>query len=164
MQKINREPDYNNINTMMKLLYGNAASLPKTLGGGQHVHIGIIMTPQLYTTLVNTPYDSPPDPSIIPTHAIGTSAEIHQTNFLFHKEEGIIFDNHQTMEDALKSVTIDAVDKLYIGKLCNKYSGYLGITARNLLDHLLDCYEKKNPRTSRNEKTYERAHRLHTTD
>ena len=154
MQKINREPDYNNINTMMKLLYGNAASLPKTLGGGQHVHIGIIMTPQLYTTLVNTPYDSPPDPSIIPTHAIGTSAEIHQTNFLFHKEEGIIFDNHQTMEDALKSVTIDAVDKLYIGKLCNKYSGYLGITARNLLDHLLDCYEKKNPNGRRGMKKH----------
>ena len=26
------------------------------------------------------------------------------------------------MEDALKSIIIDAVDELYIGKLCNKYT------------------------------------------
>ena len=45
MPKIDGEPDYGNINTMMQLLYDNAASLPSTLGGGQHGHIGIIMTP-----------------------------------------------------------------------------------------------------------------------
>ena len=76
MPKIDGEPDYGNINKMMQLLYGNAASLPTTLGGGQHGNIGIIMTPQLYTTLENTPYKSPPDPGITPTHAIGALAEI----------------------------------------------------------------------------------------
>ena len=42
------------------------------------------------------------------------------------------------MENALKSIIIDAVDEVYIGKLRNKYTGYLGITARDLLDHLID--------------------------
>ena len=46
MPKIDGYPNYGNINTMMQLLHGNAASLPTTLGGGQHGHIGIIMTPQ----------------------------------------------------------------------------------------------------------------------
>ena len=46
------------------------------------------------------------------------------------------------MEDALKSIIIDAVDKVYIGKLRNQYTGYLGITACDLLDHLLDWYGK----------------------
>ena len=76
MPKIDRETDYRNINTMVQLLYGNAASLPTTLGGGQHGHIGIVMTPQFYTTLANTPYESPNDPVITPTHAIGASATI----------------------------------------------------------------------------------------
>ena len=49
------------------------------------------------------------------------------------------------MEDALKSIIIDAVDKVYIGKLQNKCTGYLGITARDLLDHLLDCYGNITP-------------------
>ena len=76
MPKIDGEPDYININTMMQLLYGNAASIPMTLGGGQHGHIGIIVNPQLYTTLANTTYESPPNPGITPTHATGASEEI----------------------------------------------------------------------------------------
>ena len=81
MPKIDGEPDYSNINTMMQLLYGKAASLPTTLVGGQYGHIGIIMIPQLYTTLANTTYNSPPGPRITPTHVIGASAEIRQTKF-----------------------------------------------------------------------------------
>ena len=129
---IEGEPDYNTIITMMQLLYVNATSLPTTLGGGQHGHIGIITTPKLYTTLAATPYESHPDPSITPLHAIGESAETRQTSFLIHKEERRIFENHQTMEDALKSLIIDSVDDVYISKLRNKYTGYLGITAHNL--------------------------------
>ena len=145
MPNIDGEPNYGNINTMMQLLYGNAASLPTTLVGGQHGHIGIIMTPQLYTTLANTPYKSSPDPGITPTHVIEATAEIQQTDFLVHKEGRRIYDDHQTMKDALKSIIIDVVDKVYIGELRNKYTGYLGITARDLLDHLLDCYGNITP-------------------
>ena len=49
------------------------------------------------------------------------------------------------MEDALKSLIFNSVDYVYIGELCNEYTGYLGITARNLLYHLLDRYEKITP-------------------
>ena len=49
------------------------------------------------------------------------------------------------MEDALKSIIIDAVNKVYIGKLPNKCTGYLGITARDLLDHLLGHYGRITP-------------------
>ena len=49
------------------------------------------------------------------------------------------------MEDSLKSLIIDSVDYVYIGKLRNKYTGYLGITAHNILDHLLDWYGKFTP-------------------
>ena len=49
------------------------------------------------------------------------------------------------MEDALKSLIIDSVDDVYIDELRNKYTGYFGITARDLLDHLLDRYGKITP-------------------
>jgi hypothetical protein len=51
---ISGEPDYASINNMVQLMYGNAASLPTTLGGGQHGHVGLIMTPILYATLSDT--------------------------------------------------------------------------------------------------------------
>ena len=97
MPKIDGEPDYGNINTMMWLLYVNAASLPTTLVGVQHGHIGIIVTPQLCATLANMPYESPPDPGITPTHATGASTAIRQTDFLENKEERQIYYNHHTM-------------------------------------------------------------------
>ena len=49
------------------------------------------------------------------------------------------------MEGALNSIIINTVDEVYIGKLQKKYTGYLGITARDLLDHLLDRYGKITP-------------------
>jgi hypothetical protein len=47
---ISGEPYYASISNMVQLMYGNAASLPTSLGGGQHSHIGLIMTPILYAT------------------------------------------------------------------------------------------------------------------
>jgi hypothetical protein len=66
---INGEPDYSSISTMMQLLYGNAATLSTTMGGGRNDHIGIIMPAPLYATLSNIPYVAPPDPGPIPIHA-----------------------------------------------------------------------------------------------
>jgi hypothetical protein len=52
---INGEQDYETINNMVQTLYGNATSLATTTSGGAHGHIGLIMTPALYSTLTNTP-------------------------------------------------------------------------------------------------------------
>ncbi len=60
------EPDYETINHMVQTLYGNAASLATTLGGGVHGHIGIIMGQALYATLMATPYIAPIDPGVLP--------------------------------------------------------------------------------------------------
>ena len=49
------------------------------------------------------------------------------------------------MEEALKYIIIDAFNEVYIGELRNKYTGYLGITARDLLHHLIDRYGKITP-------------------
>ena len=109
------DPNYTTINIMVQLLYINADSFPTTLGGGHHGHICLIMTPLLYATLSSTPYDKPVDPGITPNHAAGASVEFWKTNFLIHQEDLRIFENNQTMEDALKSLIINSVDNSYVG-------------------------------------------------
>ena len=42
------------------------------------------------------------------------------------------------MDNALKAQVIDTVESTYLSKMRNKYTGYLGILTRDLLDHLLD--------------------------
>ena len=77
---ISGEPDYDSINTMVQFLYGNAASLPTTLGGGQHGHIGLIMTHILYATLApNTAYNSPIDPGLLPPMASNLAVVTRET-------------------------------------------------------------------------------------
>ena len=44
------------------------------------------------------------------------------------------------MDDALKTQLLDAVYELYVSELYNRYTGYMGVTTRDLLDPLMDRY------------------------
>jgi hypothetical protein len=57
------------LNSASIILYGNAATLMTTLGGGRNGHMGIIMPAELYATLSAKPYYGPPDPGPIPIHS-----------------------------------------------------------------------------------------------
>jgi len=135
-------PDYETISSMMQALYGNAASLSTTSGGGAHGHIGLIMTPALYLTLTATPFVSPPDPGILPIFPHRATTERREEILHQHKENRRTFDNNTNMDDALKGQIIDAIDDPYLCEVRNKYTGYLGVSTRDLLDHLIDRYGK----------------------
>jgi hypothetical protein len=139
---IDGEPDYTSINTMVQLLYSNAATLTTAPGGGHHGHIGIIMPAALYTTLSAIPYNEPGDPGTIPVHAANATSAIRESDRMNHKEALKQFHHHNNMNDALKPQIIDAVADAYLGELRNRYTGYLGVRPRDLLDHLLERYGK----------------------
>ena len=71
-------PAYAATNHMVQALYGNAAYLATTLGGGGHGHVGIIMMPPLYATLTTTPYITPVDPGILPNIPVGASVPVRE--------------------------------------------------------------------------------------
>jgi hypothetical protein len=142
---INDEPDYESINHMVQILYGNAASLSSPLGGGQHGHIGLIMNAPLYATLTATPYNAPADPGAAPIFAANATVARRELLTNQHKESRRIFENHVNMDDALKAQVIDAINDTYLCEMRHKYTGYLGITTRDLIDHLLDRYGKITP-------------------
>ena len=60
------EPDYDCISQLNQIMYGNAATLPTTLGCGAHGHVGLIMKATLYVTLAATPYVTPNEPPLTP--------------------------------------------------------------------------------------------------
>jgi hypothetical protein len=136
---ITGEPDYESINDVVQKLYGNAASLPTTIGGGAHGHIGLLVTPALYATLSATPYIAPPDPGPTPNHPNNVTAGVRETSRIQHKEDRRIFDNNTNMDNAIKSQIIDSINDTYLCELRNKYTGYMGVSSRDLIDHLLDC-------------------------
>jgi hypothetical protein len=106
---------------MVQKLYGNAASLPTTIRGGAHGHIGLLMTPSLYTTLSATPYIAPPpDPGPTPNHPHNATAAAHETIQIQRKEDRRIFNNNK---NAIKAQIIDSINDTYLCELQNKYTG-----------------------------------------
>eukprot|EP00957_Ditylum_brightwellii_P089302 6799719-Ditylum_brightwellii.AAC.1 len=63
LQRVEGELDYAAINTIMQQLYENAATVPSSLGGGAHGHIGLVMEPTLYSSLSATAYNAPGAPA-----------------------------------------------------------------------------------------------------
>ena len=111
--------------------------------GGNHGYIGIVMNNILYATLSPTPYNTPDDPGQLPALA-GTAAQRDEQLRQF-EERRRIHTNHNNMDDALKGIIIDTIEDPYLCEMRNKYTGYLGVTTRDLLDHLLDRYGKITP-------------------
>eukprot|EP00957_Ditylum_brightwellii_P126262 9626013-Ditylum_brightwellii.AAC.1 len=49
------------------------------------------------------------------------------------------------MDNVMKKQIQDAVEDVYIWQLRRKYSAYLGVTARDVLNHLMDWYRQFKP-------------------
>lgn len=140
---IDGQPTYADINKMSKMLYANAAKVPTTLGGGKKGHIGLIMKASLYATISATAYDAPTEPTM-PTNTGGTAAE-RELAIRQYKTNKNVFDNHVTVEETIKNMIVTAVHEAYLGELQDEYTEYLGVSTRDMLDHLLDRYGKITP-------------------
>ena len=140
---IDGEPTYATIHTLLQLLYTNAASVPSSLGGVNHGHLGLIMNPTRYATLSDTSYVVPPDPGLTPAYPNGKiTLVVRQSCTDAHKVTMATFNKHTHINDLLKSHIIDAVDEVYLHEKSDKYTGYLGVSSQELIDHLLDRYGK----------------------
>jgi hypothetical protein len=93
-------------------------------------------------TLSDIPYHGPPDPGPIPTHAIATNAATREADRINHQAAHKLFEHHNNMNDALKTHIIDAVADTYISELRNRYTGYIEVAPRDLINYLLERYSR----------------------
>eukprot|EP00957_Ditylum_brightwellii_P134228 10233304-Ditylum_brightwellii.AAC.1 len=137
LQQVEGEPDYAAINAIIQQLYKNTATIPSSLGGGAHGYIGLVMEPTLYSSLSATAYNAPgaPTRTMLPGNA---SSQVRYNEDNHYRKELDIYENHITMDNVMKKQIQEVVEDVYIQQLCHKYSTYLGVTARNVLDHLMD--------------------------
>eukprot|EP00978_Attheya_sp_CCMP212_P003485 scaffold7201_cov51-Attheya_sp.AAC.2 len=137
LPKINGEPTYATINQITKSIYGNAATLPTTIGGGNLGHVGLFIRPGLYATISPNPFVMPPDPgpaAVIPQNTATAAREQMRDD---HNEAHRIYDNCVNCNNACKKQVLKAVDETYTIELNNRYTGYLGVSTHDILDHLL---------------------------
>ena len=133
-------PYYDCISQLNQLMYGNAATLLTTLGGGAHGRSGLIIKATLYVTLAATAYVTPNEPPRTPDVPTTMTSASRQQLQDQHVEEHRIFTNHVNMYDALKTQFLDAVEEPYVSELRDRYTRYMGVTTKDMLDHYMDRY------------------------
>jgi len=135
--KIHGQPTDQDITTLEKELIAIAASIPTTLGGGNHGHAGLIVDATKYLTMAGVAFVIPPNPGIYPAGlaanaAAGTRARAEAE----HKEEVAQYEILKGVEQALKDIILEAVENDYLMEIEDDTLGFLNQSPRQMIDHL----------------------------
>jgi len=137
--KITDQPTYGQLKALRETIYANAASVPTTLGGGQHGHLGMTMEAATYASLApNTPFISP-TPVTMPDLENSTGPQIIEANRQY-AEDLRAFKSFQNLNQALIKQVTNAVPALYLRAFHRPRIGLLGRTIAELLTWLFQKY------------------------
>ena len=136
--KIHGQPTDHDITLLEKELIAIAATIPSTLGGGNHGHAGLIVEPAKYLTMTGgTAFIQPGNPGIYPAGlAPNAAAGTRAREEAEHKELIAQYEIHKGVEQALKDIIIQAVDEDYLLEIEDETLGFLNETPRNMIIHL----------------------------
>jgi hypothetical protein len=136
--KIHGQPTDHDVTLLEKELIAIAATIPSTLGGGNHGHAGLIVEPAKYLTMTGgTAFIQPGNPGIYPAGlAPNAAARTRAREEAEHKELIAQYEIHKGVEQALKDIIIQAVDEDYLLEIEDETLGFLNETPRSMIIHL----------------------------
>jgi hypothetical protein len=140
ISNINGEPNREEITRIHRLLKGNCASVPSTLGGGNHGLLGLAINPNTYQQVVGVAFVLPNNPGATPNiPANATQAQIGVATRLFDQQYKTY---HETMrtDQAMKQQLLGCVEPIYVETLRNPHTGFTMVSTLQLLDHLYNNY------------------------
>ncbi len=73
--KIHEQPTHQDLTILEKELIANLASIPTTLGRGNHGHAGIILDPARYLLTTGVLFKNPANPGNYPANVPGNAAQ-----------------------------------------------------------------------------------------
>ena len=103
------KPTFESLYQLIADLQANAQSVHSNLGGGEHGHLGLVMTSTQYAIHSTTPYDRPTHPRnlTIPVGTTRLAAEEMERN---HTESLRVFHEVRGVEHALSQQLVTAID------------------------------------------------------
>ena len=114
------EPTYETLSTLYDHIKINAQSVPANGGGGNHGHLGLVLTPVEYQLISLTPFVRPlnPEEFIYPSGASNTPEEITVLR-REHIDRQQHFQKVEQVELALKQFLVEALDPDYLLEIRN---------------------------------------------
>ena len=108
------EPTYATLKTLKDQLKANAASVPTTLGGGNHGYLGLILSPATYTTISPTAFIEPVYPRQHPAIPAGTNVANTSAIIRRHTEDTRQWREFKNVSTALKNQLLSVVEDIYV--------------------------------------------------
>jgi hypothetical protein len=144
LTKIIGIPTYDTLHKLNQEIKSNAISVHSNLGGGQHGHLGLVVSPTAYAILSNMAYERPTLPATLDVPA---TASKHSQDLLerTHTESLRLFHEVRGVERALTQQIVSAVNPQYIAAMRNRSTGQFTGTIYQLLQYLLTVYGKITP-------------------
>ena len=133
-------PTLQDLKRLRMELVENAMSIHSLRGGGQHGHLGLILPPDEYITLIGTPFDVPQQPRQRPQYADdATDVQIYNANAAYDWAVTEFLTYNSTKNTLLAQLLV-AVKKDYYYELCDPMFGFGMVTPMAILTHLITTY------------------------
>jgi hypothetical protein len=139
------EPDYQTSHARRKFLQANSRAIDTHLGGGALGHLGLIISDASYATIAPktdgepTLWITPQAPGRAPAATDGTVAQISAARHIW-EEDVQTYRTCTSVQQALKNKIISVFEPMHLDILNDNMVGYTNISARDMLDHLLETY------------------------
>ena len=140
LTRIHEEQMITSLITLRNEVKTNPISVHKTLGGGAHGHLGVVVSAQEYATIPDTAaYTRPAHPGIhnIPN---GATQYVITNTRKTHHERIRLFREVTGVERNLIQQIVAAVDSKYIRALRNSITNQIRATVPQIFKHLVDNY------------------------
>ena len=137
--KIHGQPTSRDLVNLKKEIITILANIPTALGGGNHGHIGIIMSPTEFNTMTGgTDFNNPLNPGIYPVGlAANAAAGARAHAKAEHKELVNQYKTFKGFRLGTKDLILEAVDSEYLSKIEHETLGFLNQMPRQMIEHLL---------------------------
>ena len=139
--KINGEPTFDSLRKLHNELKINAQTIPSTRGGGAHGHLGLVLSAVDYQLITLQPFIRPNDPGDF-TLPLNQNYTVEQITLLreTHREQRAEYDKVATVEIALKTFLVQAIDEDYLLEIRNSITRKLEGTIPIIIERLFATY------------------------
>ncbi len=130
--KIHGQPTDHDVTLLKKEVIAISATIPTTLGGGNHGHAGLIVEPTKYLAMTGrTAFAIPGNPGIYPAGlAPNAAAGTRAREEAMHTELIAQYEILKGVKQALKDIIIEAVEGDILLKIEDETLGFLNETQR----------------------------------
>ena len=113
------ELTFETLHNLWNKIKENTKSVYSNLGGGAHVHLGLLLTDAQYALIYPTTFVYPtfPGPLIIP---YGTTSHVNSNMPIAHTKEVRMFREVTGVEQSLVQKIVGTVEEAYLADICNR--------------------------------------------